>query len=99
MKAESFVRRLNTRGESDVRDITSEVLDGIAKSGVQTGTATVFVPGSTAELETVVQERGLAISNSPGDYTTRPAIILDTGSAGHRGARDRNAALLSDRLQ
>ena len=59
MKAQSFVRHLKTRGDNDIRDITDEVLNCVAEAGVRTGTATVFVPGSTAGLTTIEYEPGV----------------------------------------
>ncbi len=47
--------RVETRGHSDVIDITDEVARAVRGTGV----ATVFVPGSTAGITTVEHEPGL----------------------------------------
>ena len=59
VKAQSFLLHLKTRGENDIRDITDDVLSCIEKSGISAGTATVFVPGSTAGLTTIEYEPGV----------------------------------------
>ncbi len=48
-----------TRGDCDVIDITSRVAGQVAGSGVNNGTVTVFVPGSTAGVTTIEYESGL----------------------------------------
>src|SRR5262245_50640933 len=50
---------LRTRGHCDVKDVTSALTQELAKSGLQTGQATVFVAGSTAGVTTVEFEPGL----------------------------------------
>jgi secondary thiamine-phosphate synthase enzyme len=50
---------LQTRGECDIVDITSQVAKQVAESGVNSGTVTVFVPGSTAGVTTIEYESGL----------------------------------------
>jgi secondary thiamine-phosphate synthase enzyme len=59
MAAVSIGFGLKTKGNGDLIDITEKVSELVRKSGVQTGTATVFVPGSTAGLTTVEYEPGL----------------------------------------
>jgi len=54
---ESFL--IETRGETDIIDITDRVKKIIAESSVVSGTATVFVSGSTAGITTVEYEDGL----------------------------------------
>ena len=49
---------LETRGECDVVDITSQVATEVAASGVAGGTVTVFVAGSTAGVTTIEFEDG-----------------------------------------
>jgi len=51
--------RLSTRGYCDIHDVTSEVEDLVAKSGIASGTVTVFVPGSTGAMTTIEYEPGL----------------------------------------
>jgi secondary thiamine-phosphate synthase enzyme len=50
---------LQTRGECDIVDITPQVAKQVAESGVNSGTVTVFVPGSTAGVTTIEYESGL----------------------------------------
>jgi len=50
---------LTTRGRCDIHDITDQIRDHVAASGVASGTVTVFVPGSTGGLTTVEYEPGL----------------------------------------
>ncbi len=49
---------LSTQGETDVIDITKQVKDAVRGSPVDSGTVTVFVPGSTAGLTTIEYESG-----------------------------------------
>jgi len=58
MSVHTATLSLSTRGETDVIDITGEVKDAIRKSPIAAGTATVFVPGSTAGLTTIEYESG-----------------------------------------
>lgn len=51
--------RLSTQGETDVHDVTEEVAAGVKKSGLDAGTVTVFVSGSTAALTTIEFEDGV----------------------------------------
>ena len=48
-----------TRGDGDVIDITHQVAEQVAESGINSGTVTVFVPGSTAGVTTIEYESGL----------------------------------------
>lgn len=50
--------RLETRGETDLIDITAEVAKGVSDSGLSSGTVTVFIPGSTAGVTTIEYESG-----------------------------------------
>ena len=50
---------LQTRGECDIVDITSQVARQVAESGMNSGTVIVFVPGSTAGVTTIEYESGL----------------------------------------
>lgn len=54
---ESF--HVETRGETDIIDITNRVKKIIGESPVVSGTATIFVSGSTAGISTVEYEDGL----------------------------------------
>jgi len=59
MKVVSERISLKTRGEVDMVDITAKVESTIEGSGVENGTVTVFVPGSTAAVTTIEYEPGL----------------------------------------
>jgi len=50
---------VSTRGNTDIIDITKEALALVNQSGIQNGTVTLFVPGSTAGLTTIEYEPGL----------------------------------------
>ena len=51
--------QVETRGETDIVDITNRVERIISDSPVVSGTATVFVSGSTAGISTLEYEDGL----------------------------------------
>tara|TARA_Y100001978_G_C23325001_1_gene260150 strand:- start:10 stop:450 length:441 start_codon:yes stop_codon:yes gene_type:complete len=59
IKVESRSINLSTRGNTDVVDITGEVISILDSSSVKNGTATLFVVGSTAALSTIEYEPGL----------------------------------------
>ena len=50
---------LNTRGNSDVIDITQEVTQALGETDLSDGSVTVFVAGSTAGVTTIESEPGL----------------------------------------
>ncbi len=49
---------LQTEGNCDIIDITPQVEQQVAKAGVNSGTATLFVAGSTAGISTIEFESG-----------------------------------------
>jgi secondary thiamine-phosphate synthase enzyme len=49
----------STKGECDIVDITPQVAEQLSKSGIDNGTVTVFVAGSTAGVTTIEFEPGL----------------------------------------
>jgi len=49
---------VRTRGTCDVLDVTRAVREAVSSSGIRHGTATVFVPGSTAGITTLEFEPG-----------------------------------------
>jgi secondary thiamine-phosphate synthase enzyme len=51
--------QVETKGETDIVDITDRVTKIIQRQEVQRGTATVFVKGSTAGISTIEYEPGL----------------------------------------
>jgi secondary thiamine-phosphate synthase enzyme len=50
---------LSTQGNVDIIDITRDVSGLVEKSGLDSGTVTVFVHGSTAAVTTIEYESGL----------------------------------------
>jgi secondary thiamine-phosphate synthase enzyme len=48
-----------TMGDCDIVDITPQVARQVAESGINSGTVTVFIPGSTAGVTTIEYEPGL----------------------------------------
>jgi secondary thiamine-phosphate synthase enzyme len=50
---------VNSRGFCDVLDITREVSENTAKSGITNGIVTMFVPGATGAVTTIEYEGGL----------------------------------------
>lgn len=50
---------VQTGGNCDIIDITLQVAKNVVESGVNSGTATLFVSGSTAGVTTIEYERGL----------------------------------------
>jgi len=51
--------RVETRGDSQILDLTPEVQSVVARHGFREGQALVFVPGSTAGVTTIEYEPGL----------------------------------------
>jgi secondary thiamine-phosphate synthase enzyme len=50
---------LSTKGNGDIVDITLQVAEKVAQSGLESGTVTLFISGSTAGLTTIEYEPGL----------------------------------------
>ena len=50
---------VSTRGRTDMIDITDSIANKVATSGIDSGTVTIFVSGSTAGLTTIEYESGL----------------------------------------
>ena len=59
MKIVSERISLKTKGEIDMVDITADVVGIVENRQIKNGTATVFVPGSTASVTTIEYEPGL----------------------------------------
>ena len=59
MQIKSARMTKRTKGAGDLVDITHEVTQQVAESGLQTGNVTVFVIGSTAGITTFEYEPGL----------------------------------------
>ena len=56
---ESVTLQFSSKGNCDIIDITPQVGQAIHDSGVDSGTVTVFITGSTAGVTTVEYEPGL----------------------------------------
>ena len=50
--------QLSTRGNADVKDITTEIVRVINASEIRNGTVTIFCPSSTSALTTIEYESG-----------------------------------------
>ncbi|MHA1933864.1 MAG: secondary thiamine-phosphate synthase enzyme YjbQ [Candidatus Thorarchaeota archaeon] len=59
MGTHSAAITLDTKGNCDMIDITSEVESTLNSSGLTTGICTVFCPGSTGSVTTIEYEGGL----------------------------------------
>ena len=57
IQTKKFVEK--TQGHCDIIDITDKIQEQIQKEKIQSGLATLFVPGSTAALTTIEYEAGL----------------------------------------
>jgi secondary thiamine-phosphate synthase enzyme len=55
---------IRTNGECDLIDITAQVEREVLDSGINTGTVTLFINGSTAGISTIEYESGL-VSDFP----------------------------------
>jgi secondary thiamine-phosphate synthase enzyme len=58
MTVKTFSLPLSTRGNADIHDITDPIANIISRSGLISGTATVFCPSSTSALTTIEYESG-----------------------------------------
>ncbi len=58
MSVKNFSLSLSTQGNADIHDITDQVAKLITKSGLASGTATIFCPSSTSALTTIEYESG-----------------------------------------
>lgn len=59
MKVVSDTIKLQTEGEGDMIDMTSQLSNMVKESKIKNGTATIFVSGSTAAVTTIEYESGL----------------------------------------
>jgi secondary thiamine-phosphate synthase enzyme len=50
---------VSTKGQGDAHDVTAVVTRALAESGMNAGTATVFIVGSTAGMTTIEFESGV----------------------------------------
>jgi secondary thiamine-phosphate synthase enzyme len=51
--------QINTHGQGDTLNVTSDIAREVNNSGVNSGLVTVFIPGSTAGVTTIEYEPGL----------------------------------------
>jgi len=58
-KSTHHILTFETSSDTDIIDITGEVLDRVGESGCRDGLVTLFVPGSTGALTTIEYERGV----------------------------------------
>jgi secondary thiamine-phosphate synthase enzyme len=56
---ETYTIKVSTTGDGDILDLTPQVAEHVRRSGIASGTVTIFVPGSTAGITTVEFEPGL----------------------------------------
>ena len=49
---------LDTRGHTDIHDVTTRVARAVTKAGLREGLATVFTPGATASVTAIEFESG-----------------------------------------
>lgn len=59
MKVLSDTIQLNSEGEGDIIDMTTQLLNIVKESKIKNGTVTIFVSGSTAAVTTIEYEPGL----------------------------------------
>ncbi len=59
MRVVTSEERVETRGHTDILDITPRVQAAVSKAGIADGLAVAFVPGSTASITTIEDEPGL----------------------------------------
>ena len=58
MTVKTLSIQLSTRGNADMIDVTDEVQQRVAESGLSAGIVTVFCPSSTSGLTTIEYESG-----------------------------------------
>jgi secondary thiamine-phosphate synthase enzyme len=59
MSVYSDVININTKGESDIIDITKSIQKSVKNSNIREGIICIFVPGSTGTITTIEYEPGL----------------------------------------
>jgi secondary thiamine-phosphate synthase enzyme len=53
--------QISTHGQGEMINVTAEITREVGNSGVNSGTVTVFIPGSTAGVTTIEYEPGLIV--------------------------------------
>jgi len=59
MNVRTYELKLSTKGDNDTVDITDSVRHYVEKSGLNEGSVTIFVPGSTGAVTTIEYEPGV----------------------------------------
>lgn len=59
MPVKSISFQIKTQGNTDIQDITHRVQKEVLAAGIKDGTATLFVPGSTAGITSIEYESGV----------------------------------------
>ena len=59
MQVQTEYINVNTKGMTDIHDITPKVNKAVQSTGMTSGTVTIFAPGSTAGITTLEYEPGL----------------------------------------
>ncbi|HDL18546.1 MAG TPA: YjbQ family protein [Bacteroidetes bacterium] len=59
MKMTNSTIEINTRGFTDIHDITGKIQSQLAQSQIKDGLITLFIPGSTGAITTIEYESGL----------------------------------------
>ncbi|MDD4568208.1 MAG: secondary thiamine-phosphate synthase enzyme YjbQ [Methanoculleus chikugoensis] len=67
--------KVNTHGEGEIVDLTPQIAQTVAESGVREGLANVFVAGSTAAVTTIEYEPGVLSDLSRALAVIAPADI------------------------
>lgn len=65
MTVESREMKFQTHNEGEILDITDKTKRFVESSKLRNGTATLFVPGSTAAITTIEYEPGLLLADLP----------------------------------
>jgi secondary thiamine-phosphate synthase enzyme len=86
--------RLNTRGQSDIHDLTSRLEDVVKASGIRAGSLTVFTPSSTSAITTIEFESGALEEIAPVKRDYRHNLAWGDGN----GYAHLRAALLGPSL-
>lgn len=58
MAIKTLALNLNTQGNADIQDITDQISNAVADSGLESGTITIFTPSATSALTTIEFESG-----------------------------------------
>jgi secondary thiamine-phosphate synthase enzyme len=58
MPVETLSISVDTRGNADIIEITSQVLAAVAQSGIERGIVTIFTPSATSSITTIEYESG-----------------------------------------